>query len=98
MNDWVKYRRDADLLPDPTDSEDQARRFFHHDLAQLSAGALWAETTLLTHALATRIFRRVRVVHLYTDGDGYWTDEGWMRARLARLKAEARNRHKGRAA
>jgi hypothetical protein len=83
------------LIPNPFDSEDQARRFHHHDLHQLSPGELWSEVLMLEVALAARVAQRVRA-QILVGWPEVIDDRAWLVARIRALRRE-QQRRRGRA-
>ena len=83
-------------LPDPAASFEQSERFHHRDVSALTSDALWAEIAVLRGELAVLLFSKARPQYIHFDGTGRsTTDVGWLRARIARLSAEARRREAG---
>jgi hypothetical protein len=71
------------LIPDPTDTEEQAARFYHRDLVtpDLDARLLWAERLIVEYALARRLFRRRRRI-VFVEADGTPVDDTcWLEQR-----------------
>lgn len=79
------------LIPNPFDSEDQARRFHHHDLADLTPGDLWSEKLMLEIALAARVAQRVRA-QILVGWPQIIDDRQWLISRVKALSREQRRR------
>ncbi len=88
------------LIPDPYDSYEQQERYYHRDLARLTAARLWAEQVLLTGALAELVFTETRPRAVAHDAQGNpTTDLEWLRERIEQVKSETiRRQRKDRAA
>lgn len=79
------------LIPDPFNSEEQARRFQHADLGDLSSRELWSERVMLEVALAARVAQRVRPSILVAWPDVV-DDRTWLVARIHALIREQQRR------
>jgi hypothetical protein len=78
----------------PTNSEQEARRWHHRDLDvagdRLNPRQLWAELVSVERELARRVTgRRPRIV--YVDADGPVDDVQWLEARARALRRAQRD-------
>ena len=68
--------------------EDEARRFQHLDLAELTERELWADRVLVDQELAGLVFNRARPQWF----DSEQSDQDWLAARGVRLRDELAKR------
>jgi hypothetical protein len=68
--------------------EDEARRFQHLDLAELTERELWADRVLVDQELASLVFNRARPQWL----DSEQSDQDWLAARAGRFRDELAGR------
>jgi hypothetical protein len=93
----VRRRSDAlrrpNLIPNPIRNDSEHARFHHRDLRGMAGADMFAEQTLLTNELASRIFYGVAERIIWSGSAGQQvTDREWMTQRLTRLEAESQRR------
>jgi hypothetical protein len=78
------------VIPNPCASEQQHRRWYHHDLEgdALDPRQLWAERHVVEHDLARRLWHRRRPRIVFVESDGRPVDDAeWLEQRARRLRA-----------
>jgi hypothetical protein len=81
-----RSREQSSVLPDPTRSESEHRRFRCEDIPDMTRAAAWAEAQRLRSALVGVVERGPRL--FWVDGDAQISDAEWIYGRLRLLAAK----------